>query len=116
MTKHVDVIKRKHALLLKAFDAFEEGATVREAAEISSIPRSKYIKSITTKHMGASNMSSSFQRTIPTRAEERLVVEFLKVYSDNGHPLRRSEITDAVSLMIQKLLEDRQTRICFKKG
>ena len=118
MTKRIDALKRKHALLLKACAAFEAGATVRDAAKIAKIPRSTFHYKLQNKEkiMDSSSGGPSFQRTMLSREEEELVVRLLKVYSDKGHPLRRFDIVDAVSLIVERLPEARRNRICFKQG
>ena len=51
-----------------------------------------------------------------SREEEELVGRLLKVYYDKGHPLRRSDIVDAVPLIGERLPEARRDRICFKQS
>ena len=118
MTKRIDALKRKHDLLLKAFAAFETEATVRDAAKIAKIPRSTFHYKLQNKEniMDSSTGVPSYLRKMLSREEEGLVVRLLKVYSDKGHPLRRSNIFDVVSLIVDRPPEARRSRICFKQG
>ena len=118
MTKRIDTFKRKHALLLKAFAGIEAGATVRDAAKTAKIPRATFHYKLQNKEriMDSSTGGPSFQRTMLSREEEELVGRLLKVYSDKGNPLRRSDIVDAVSFIVEKLPKARRNCICFKQG
>ena len=59
MTKRIDALMGKHALLLKAFAAFEAGATVRDAAKTAKITRSTFHYKLRNKEKSWSRLPES---------------------------------------------------------
>lgn len=128
--KSQGVIKRHERALQKALQDISTGTTIRKAAENARIPKTTLHEAALREFAaGKSTTSRVGVRAAPRQEcrgpgrgpdlfpeEEQVVVDLLLFYADRGLPLRRTDVSDAVSVLIARISPARRAKLRFKEG
>jgi hypothetical protein len=116
-------ISRQEKRLAEAVADINNGSkTVRAAAVAAHVPattlfrRAKAASSAKAADASGYVTSPAGRRPDITAEEESRVLNLIREQSVLGHPMRRSDVADAVTIIVQTIPRERRAKLRFKNG
>lgn len=110
LTSNRNTLRRQERRLAKAIKQYHNNhLTVRGAARLAGLSKSTFHRRLTKL-----KPSKSMHMRVLSDEEEGVIVDTILSYCDKGLPLQRSDIVDAVEILISTLPKERQTKTNFK--
>jgi hypothetical protein len=116
-------ISRQEKGVTEAVADIKNGSkTVRAAAAAAHVPATTLFRCTKAASSAKAAGASSYvpfpagRRPDITAEEESWVVELIREQSVPGHPMRRSDVADAVAIIVQTMPRGRRAKFRFKNG
>lgn len=116
MTKSRRREMRKQQQVQRAFKAVHAGVSKRKAAKIAALPVSTFCYQLKKYNTGGPTKPVFSKRNALTEREETLVVDLIKYYDARAIPLKRSDVADAVQIIVNNMTPERRNDIPFING
>ncbi|CDF36103.1 unnamed protein product [Chondrus crispus] len=115
MSKQLRREKRAKRRIHEAFNAVIAGSSRRDGAKIARLPVSTFQYQF-QKHITSESMSQKPKfdaRNALTEKEETSIVELVKRYASQARPLTRSDVADAVEIIVKHMTPERREKVPF---